>query len=176
MPPNLNVYFEKLNESHKEIQVHLVESDFEYKIIQVEGVIDTYNSIDFTSAMMSVMQALKEGTIVFDLSKLNYTSSTGIGSLIELTKRAKENDITMFLYQVNEKVNDVISMLGFTSFFNYIKDLSEVRATKFVRVFPLEAKCVHCNAKLKVQKSGRFKCSNCTNIFSVDSKGIISKE
>lgn len=178
MPPNLNVYFEKINSSHKEIQIHSVgsESDSGYDLIQVEGVIDTYNSMDFTHAIVSMMQPMKGCTIVFDLSKLSYTSSTGIGSLIELSKRTKEYNIKMFLYRVSEKVSEVISMLGFTSFFNYIENLSEIKNAEIKQSFSAEQKCVYCNAKLKVQKSGRFKCSSCGNVFSVDAHGIISKE
>jgi anti-anti-sigma factor len=152
-------------------------------ILTLSGYIDTYNS---TSFQKRVGRAIESGftKLIFICSGLNYVSSTGIGSFTAFLKSLKSLAGDMVLQDLQPKVFEVFQLLGFSQFFN-IRDTIEEAVGHFkggstsvkvsVReVFPLIFACPICSKKLKATKSGRFRCSECKTILSVDNGGNVS--
>ena len=91
------------------------------RISMVAGYLDNVNSTHFREA---VAKAIKENvsikTVVIDLLKISYISSTGIGALSTILIQTKKTNLALYLTNVGRKVRSVLDTLGLTSFFNII--------------------------------------------------------
>jgi anti-anti-sigma factor len=149
-------------------------------VLVLSGYIDTYNSNFF---FFQVQKAIDEGFIwlIFNCNGLNYVSSTGIGSFTAFLKTVKPKGGDLVLLDIQPKVYEVFQLLGFSQFFN-IKDSLESSIGFFCgdeieqepAVFPKVFSCPLCSKKLKAVKSGRFRCSECKTILSIDNMGVVS--
>ena len=150
-------------------------------VLVLDGYIDTYNSGYFQD---QVQRAIRSGffRLIFNCSGLNYVSSTGIGSFTAFLKTVKPQGGDLVLLQVQPKVYEVFHLLGFSQFFN-IKDTLEESIGVFQgttaeqntsSVFPMVFSCPACPKKLKAVKSGRFRCSECKSILTVNDGGMVS--
>jgi len=90
----------------------------------LNGYLDTYNSPEFQS---HVNELINSGMkfILFDLSDLNYISSTGIGAFTSFMKILKQKKGSMVLMGIQEKVMEVFQLLGFTKFFKIASTLDD---------------------------------------------------
>ncbi|MDR0526731.1 MAG: STAS domain-containing protein [Spirochaetaceae bacterium] len=148
-------------------------------ILHLEGYIDTYNSSSFQKRTTKAVDAgfVK---LVFDCSGLNYVSSTGIGSFTTFLKTVKSKGGDIVLCSVQPKVYEVFQLLGFSQFFNTRDKLEEGISffqgdsqASFSTAFPRVFDCPVCAKKLKAIKAGRFRCSGCKTILSVDDTGQV---
>jgi anti-sigma B factor antagonist len=55
--------------------------------------------------------------IIIDLGKVDFISSTGVGSLVMALTRARKRNITLKLRDITDKVRSVFDLLGFLQFF-----------------------------------------------------------
>ena len=95
--------------------------------IALEGYLDNNNSGYFAAAFKKTIDDYnKAKTVVLDLAKLNYISSTGIGSFVEILSYFKKNNYRLFIYRISDKVSSVFDLLGFTAYFQFIKDLTAI--------------------------------------------------
>jgi anti-anti-sigma factor len=148
-------------------------------VLYLTGYIDTYNSTYFQKR---VQKAIEAGFIrlVFQCGGLNYVSSTGIGSFTAFLKSVKPRGGDLVLLEIQPKVYEVFQLLGFSQFFN-IKDDLESSVNFFrngpdsdaVSLFPKIFTCPVCSKKLKSLKPGRFRCSECKTILTVDNAGQV---
>ena len=85
-------------------------------VVQMTGYLDTYNS---KSVQDQVDQIIEEGVIyfIFDLTKMNYISSTGIGVFVNTLKRVRESKGDIILVGMQRRVSEVFELLGFATFF-----------------------------------------------------------
>ncbi len=103
----------------------------EVVVIEPEGRIDTTSAHDFEQAVVS---ELNEGSrcFVVDFSSVEYISSAGLRVLLMLAKRLGGEDEKLALCSMNEHVQEVFSIAGFTSVFsivsNRIQALKELAA------------------------------------------------
>ena len=149
-------------------------------VLALSGYIDTYNSNFF---QRQVQRVIEKGFIrlIFNCNGLNYVSSTGIGSFTAFLKTVKPKGGDLVLLEIQPKVYEVFQLLGFSQFFN-IKDTLESSIGFFrgdpkekgPEVFPKIFPCPLCSKKLKAVKSGRFRCSECKTILSIDNAGVVS--
>jgi anti-anti-sigma factor len=162
------------NESLK-IDLKLVDGVEGGLLLALNGYIDTYNSAIFQKR---VTKAIDSGFIklIFDCTGLNYVSSTGIGSFTSFLKTLKSIHGDLVLLDVQPKVYEVFQLLGFSQFFNIRGTVEE--AMNFLKgdtatgvIFPKIFDCPICAKKLKAVKPGRFRCSECKTILSVDGAG-----
>ena len=113
-------HFSALNEANLEVTIggYYFESDPAKLVITVDGLLNTDNADNFRDAVVNTLKET-EGvkTAAFDLSKLSYVSSTGIGSFTVLQSEAKRIGISIRLFGITEKVQSIFDSLGFTSFF-----------------------------------------------------------
>lgn len=147
-------------------------------ILHLNGYIDTYNSSFFQK---KVTRVVGEGykNIIFSCTLLNYVSSTGIGSFTAFLKMVKPKGGDIVLLEVQTKVYEVFQLLGFSQFFN-MKDTLESAIAFFNQdmsivsgIFPIIFACPVCSKKLKAIRSGRFRCSECKTILTVDKQGHV---
>jgi anti-anti-sigma factor len=148
--------------------------------IALTGYIDTYNSSSFQKR---VSRAINAGFIrmIFDCTGLNYVSSTGIGSFTAFMKSVKSLNGDLVLISVQNKVFEVFQLLGFSQFFN-IRDSRDDAVAYLLNnkntpaaggAFPRIFDCPICGKKLKAVKSGRFRCSECKTILSINEEGQV---
>ena len=148
-------------------------------VLSLTGYIDTYNSNYFQKR---VQKAIEGGFIrlIFHCGGLNYVSSTGIGSFTAFLKAVKPKGGDLVLLEIQSKVYEVFQLLGFSQFFNIkdtlddsIKFFRKGATTEAVSIFPKIFSCPICSKKLKALKVGRFRCSECKTILTIDNAGQV---
>lgn len=140
-------------------------------IVYASGYIDTYNVSYFRKP---VERAIEAGyvRIVFELSRVNYISSAGLGAFPPFLKLVKPLNGDMVLNQVQPNVFEVFTLLGFSQYFIFMKNLDEsigylaehLEAPLFPKVFT----CPICSKRLRASKAGRFRCGECKTILAID--------
>lgn len=140
-------------------------------IYKLTGSIDTFNSLPLGKVLASAFD-LQFEKFVFDLSGINYMSSTGVGLFTSLLKECCNKNKKMFLMAIQPKVLEVYDLLGFSQFFDIISDLDEMNKSR-KHLFPVELKCPQCSVSLKVPRPGRFACKSCKHIFIVNDVAIL---
>ena len=164
---SLKIRLEKVNETPKCL------------LLVLSGYIDTYNSNFFQKR---VQKAIESGflKLIFQCTSLNYVSSTGIGSFTTFLKSVKPQGGDLVLLDIQPKVYEVFQLLGFSQFFNIKENLTA--SIQFFTsdqpqdkpsVFPKVVACPICYKKLKAIKAGRFRCSECKSILSIDDAGQV---
>lgn len=148
-------------------------------VLFLTGYIDTYNSNFFQKR---INRAIEAGYIrlIFHCGGLNYVSSTGIGSFTAFLKAVKPRSGDLVLLEIQPKVYEVFQLLGFAQFFN-IKDTLQDAIEHFKKraagptsdVFPKTFRCPVCSTKLRANRAGRFRCSNCKTILAIDQTGQV---
>lgn len=148
-------------------------------VLYLNGYIDTYNSNFFQKR---INRAVETGFIrlIFHCGGLNYVSSTGIGSFTAFLKAVKPRNGDLVLLEIQPKVYEVFQLLGFSQFFN-IRDTLEDAVEHFKKnsgaptseVFPKTFRCPVCSTKLRANRAGRFRCSNCKTILAIDQTGQV---
>ncbi|MDK2946081.1 STAS domain-containing protein [Geotoga petraea] len=78
--------------------------------IYFEGDLDVYNINQVTIEIQKKIKNTKNEKVVFDLKKLNYLDSSGIGLLVKFYKYLKDNNKKMQLYRPTENVLKLIKM------------------------------------------------------------------
>jgi len=148
-------------------------------MLTLTGYIDTYNSPFFQKRMQ---RAMESGFInlIFQCGGLNYVSSTGIGSFTTIMKTVKPQGGNIVLLDIQPKVYEVFHLLGFSQYFNIKENLDDAitflnteKPKETVSIFPKVVSCLICYKKLKAVKPGRFRCSECKNILSIDETGQV---
>ncbi len=154
----------------------------------LNGYLDTYNSPEFQNHINGIINSGIQ-TIIFNCNGLNYISSTGIGAFTSFFKLLKQKKGSMVIYGLQKKVMEVFQLLGFTKFFKIASDLDD--ALRMLQegepdeqpqelqgaqdsIFPIIFECPHCGKKLKTSKPGKFRCSGCKGIVTVNEQGAVS--
>ncbi len=122
--------FDTANETLPDLRIETELVDT-VKPVQVKialiGVLSHTNTADFTDCIMSFFQNdWKNAVIILDLSKLQYISSSGIGSFTTIRMQVDLKDSTLYLLNMNSKVRQVFDQLGFTAFFTVIESQEEI--------------------------------------------------
>jgi len=78
--------------------------------IYFEGDLDVYNINKVTGEIQKKIKNIKSDKVVFDLSKLSYLDSSGIGILVKFYKYLKNNNKKMQIYRPSENVRKLIEM------------------------------------------------------------------
>ena len=166
-------FFNDFNQSSKELNIseNYFNASDEFVLLGTTGFIDTYNSNAFGGSVIKFIGLKPRKVVVMDVTGTNYMSSTGIGAFAGLLKYCREKEIKLYIMGLQPNIHEVFQLLGFTSFFNFISDLKDIKEEKIARAhFPMQIKCPFCSASLNVPKVGSFKCLQCTNIFRVQEK------
>ena len=124
-------YFDKVNSTDEGFKLFgdTLNDNNSQLVIAVEGVLETDNSDTFVNIIMNTLSntdGLKK--VIFDLKQLTYVSSTGLGSFTAILSKTKQLNIEIYFVNVNEKIQSVIDVLGFSRFFNIIDNITDVPA------------------------------------------------
>jgi anti-anti-sigma factor len=171
--------FDDEKDDSLKIKLEMVNEAQKCVMMSLSGYIDTYNSNFFQKR---IQKAIEEGFVrlIFQCGGLNYVSSTGIGSFTTFLKAVKAQGGDLVLLDIQPKVYEVFQLLGFSQFFN-IKDNMDDSISFFntdhthekAVIFPKVVACPICFKKLKAVKPGRFRCSECKSILSIDEAGQV---
>jgi anti-anti-sigma factor len=148
-------------------------------VLTLNGYIDTYNSNYFQKRIHKTIEA-GFVRLIFHCGGLNYVSSTGIGSFTTFLKAVKPKGGDLILLEIHPKVYEVFQLLGFSRFFQIKDSLDD--SIGFFRdsvpaeiplIFPNTFPCPVCTKSLKAIKPGRFRCSECKTVLSIDYTGKV---
>ncbi|MGA2612236.1 MAG: STAS domain-containing protein [Spirochaetia bacterium] len=147
-------------------------------VIFASGYIDTYNSLGFQRRTEKVVKA-GFVRLVIDMSAVNYVSSTGVGALTNLLKLVKPQNGDIVLLNIQPKIFEVLELLGFSKYFQVMENFDESRAY-FTRnfetnAFPKVFRCPSCSKLLRAVKAGRFRCSECKTILTIDNNSYVEQ-
>lgn len=120
--------FDKLKRSSPGliIRAHFHQHRGEKLVILMAGYLDANNSGAFTEAMNRVIDTYGSlRLIVFDLEKLTYISSTGIGAFANVLIRGKQKGILLSLVKLGQNVRAVFDVLGISGFFSIAETQQE---------------------------------------------------
>ncbi len=152
-------------------------------VLYLDGYQDTYNSNYF---QMRVAKAIEAGftNLIFDISGTQCVSSVEIGNYVAFLRAVRPRGGDLVLINMPPSTCEVYRLLGFSNFFNIKANLDEAiaffvdrspsseerSATQFARIL----KCPECGKKLRATRPGRFRCSECKTILSIDGTGRVS--
>jgi anti-sigma B factor antagonist len=84
------------------------------------GRLDTITSSKFTEEIENIK--IQNGNeIILDFKNLDYISSAGLGAILTAQKQVTALNATMAIINVNEIVNDIFTITGFSKFLNIKK-------------------------------------------------------
>ncbi len=103
-----------LREVHKLRSAMAVSDVGEVKVVRIEGKLDTQTS---PHAQARLTQLIDQGAtkMVVNLEKLDYISSAGLWALLAAAKRLKGNSGELRICSLNEFVQKVFDISGFTT-------------------------------------------------------------
>ena len=92
----------------------------EIKVIRIEGKLDTQSSPD---AQTQLTQLIDQGAtkLVVNFEKLDYISSAGLRVLLATAKKLKGNSGELRVCSLNEVVQEVFDISGFTTILTVTK-------------------------------------------------------
>ncbi len=92
----------------------------EVKVIRIEGKLDTQTSPDVQTQLA---QLIDQGAtkLVVNFEKLDYISSTGLNVLLAAAKRLEGNNGKLRVCSLNEFVQEVFDISGFTTILTVTK-------------------------------------------------------
>jgi anti-sigma B factor antagonist len=162
--PNLSLKLQKLDGVHGGL------------LLRARGCIDCY-SADFFLKAGSKALAAGYTRLVIDLREVPYASSAAVGALTFLLKSAKQKNGNVVLQNIQPRVQEILSLLGFSQFFlrtGSIGESIDVLAPRPVHpLFPSVFACPVCRKKLRTGAAGRFRCAECRTILVVDPGAMV---
>ncbi len=92
----------------------------EVKVVRIEGKLDTQSSPD---ALAQLTQLIDQGAtkLVVNFEKLDYISSAGLRILLAAAKQLKGNSGKLRICSLNEVVQEVFDISGFTTILTVTK-------------------------------------------------------
>ena len=85
-------------------------------VLYLEGRLDTSNSSELEKAVNETLETTDD--IELDLSKLEYTSSSGLRVFLLTQKKVSEKGGNLVVSNVNEYIMEILDITGFSSILN----------------------------------------------------------
>lgn len=94
-------------------------------VIKVEGSLDADSVAAFRQKMDSVFE---KGTVkfAFDMSKLSFVDSMGLGSMISLLRRVRENKGDVKIFGLKNEVKDIFEITRLSKLFDIFASEEDV--------------------------------------------------
>lgn len=157
---------------------------------ELHGILDAYNSNEFGKIMARFYEQGKFTNMTFECSGMSYMASTGVGIMTHMLRLVKQNCGNMIMINMQHKVHDVLQLLGFSQFFEFSESLAEAisklgveckdeeeeelpEEATLIPVFPVVINCPTCGKRLRAPKAGRFRCTHCKGILTVNVDGEV---
>ena len=84
-------------------------------LLLLKGDLDTTTVADFHKRMGEIIEK-SPVRIIADFRELRYINSTGLGILLELSKKAQEQQSAILFCHVNRSIKEVMDLVGVTQF------------------------------------------------------------
>ncbi|HEQ72005.1 MAG TPA: STAS domain-containing protein, partial [Spirochaetia bacterium] len=134
-------------------------------VIRVEGDLETHHARFLTNSVNTLFIGESGlATVLLDLHDVNYISSSCISSFLQLIHQAGAAGVNLFFVNPQPHMQEVIDAMGMGHFIKKIT-LSGMAAPSVI--------CPACRTKVKVKKTGRFKCPSCGKVLSLSDKGLV---
>lgn len=135
----------------------------------LQGELDFFNAPHFLRVVSDLLGEDK-CDLIFDLTKMSYMSSTGVGAMMSVLKTVQEYAGRIVLVRPALKVREVFSILGFLEFFEIADTRGE--ALSLLKEgpkssFPALGVCPICRTRLRLPRPGTFRCPECRTIMRV---------
>lgn len=162
------------------VEILKLEENDDFRIIKLIGQLTSGNYLAFIKESTPVIRQMKY--LIFDLSRLEYISSTGIGTFIPLNKYMKENNGLLIFIHISDKVSQVLSLLGFNQVFKVCENLSEAIILLKKHKKTLKQKdrfiltCPQCSEEFYAVASSWHRCNNCKELHQITADGTIKKD
>ncbi len=116
-----------LRDSGIKLDCELLNAPSSTLVIRLDGFLDNNNSLGFMEAVLKTIQDNKDfRTVIIDMLKVTYISSTGIGALSNIMVQSRKSNLGFYLCNLQKKIKNVMDTLGFTSFFKIVDSLKEI--------------------------------------------------
>ncbi|MDR7854956.1 STAS domain-containing protein [Tissierella sp.] len=89
-----------------------------------EGELDIYTSPKFKEEVLKSLD-IKQTDILIDGEKLTYVDSTGLGALISILKKLKDNDYKIYLSNIKPNIRKIFSITELDKLFIIRGELNE---------------------------------------------------
>ncbi len=99
----------------------------QFYILLIDGELDASSSIILDNAFTEALSK-KENKILVDCSRLNYISSAGLGVFMSYLQDFENDNISMALYHVSDKVKNVFTILGLDSLLKIVANKEDAIA------------------------------------------------
>ena len=99
----------------------------EFYIIGIEGDLDASSSIQLDQAIEEAVSK-NERKLIVDCSQLEYISSAGLGVFMSYIHDFQENNISLILCHLSEKVRNVFQILGLDELIKIVGTKEEAKA------------------------------------------------
>lgn len=81
------------------------------------------NSSNTPSIRSELIEAAKDNNLFIDMSKVTMLTSTGVGTLFEITDLMSKSDKKLILVAPSERVKQVIDLTGFAELFFIVQNV-----------------------------------------------------
>lgn len=92
-------------------------SDNNYLEIKPIGEVDIYTSPDFKNKVIEIIET-KEVNILINAEELEYIDSTGLGVLMSIFKKIKENELNIKIINLKPNIYKLFDITGLNKIFN----------------------------------------------------------
>lgn len=145
-------------------------------ISRLNGYLDNRNE---QQVCTDILEYIDSGTkrIFFDLTGLEYLSSSGIDLFEEVLRKMKDSSHGVILFGIKDTVYDVLRMYGYQDRFRHFQNLKDAEDYAAELDFePFNIRCLGCSKNLKVRGPGSLICESCGMKHSVTLKGEVEIE
>jgi len=92
-------------------------SDNNYLEIKPIGEVDIYTSPEFKNKVIEIIET-KEVNILINAEELEYIDSTGLGVLMSILKKIKENELNIKIINLKPNIYKLFDITGLNKVFN----------------------------------------------------------
>lgn len=114
--------------------------------------------------------------LVWDFSTVENIDAAGVGMLIAVQKKLREQSGDQALSGLRPRLMRFIAMLGYADYFCVEPDIPHVLdriEEETSGIFPLMATCPACGTGLQISEPGRGRCRACGAVLSIFSNGSV---
>ena len=101
-----------------------------HTILQVEGVVRMGESAQFLAQTLDKLLAEETGSVLIELSRINYIDSTGIGELVGYFGRFAERGRRLVLIQPAERIRKLLDVARLDTLFPIFDDVDAAIAAE----------------------------------------------
>lgn len=97
-------------------------------IVRLKGEVDLRTSPQLRGAFLDLLDE-KPARIILDLTGVSYIDSSGVGTIVELKRRAAKTGSTIVLVGLQPRVQSLFEITKLDKFFRITQNIDEARRT-----------------------------------------------